>query len=299
MIGGKEGIRMTKTMANVILMLVTIIWGGGFIATSTALDSFAPFSVMAIRFIGAAILPILIAWRKWQGMTLREVGQGVLVGIFLFLAFAFQTFGLQMTTPGKNAFLTATYVIFVPYILWLFQKRKLKRKEWIASFLCILGIALLTLRQDAFLLTLGDALSFICALFFAVHIITLERYGSHSDVFVMTALQMGTAGILSAICACLFERWPAQFSDEAILSLLYSIFIATMLAYLLQTWAQKYTDANSVSMILSMEALWASVFSFLFLQETMSPVMMIGAALILIAVLSMEYQPRKHKQVQR
>ncbi len=286
---------MHKTTANFILVLVTIIWGGGFIATSTALNTFPPFTIMAIRFLGAAILPFLIAWRKWRSLSMGELIHGIMIGGFLFLAFGFQTFGLQVTTPGKNAFLTATYVVFVPYLLWLFRKRRLKRKEWAASFLCILGIALLTLQGDSLSFTMGDSLSFICALFFAIHIIALERYGAHSDVFVMTALQMGTAGVISALFACFTETWPAQIPTTAILSVGYSILISTMLAYLLQTWAQKYTDANSASMILSMEALWASVFSFLFLQETMSVAMLFGAVLILVSVISMGYDPHQKK----
>lgn len=280
---------MRKTTANLVLVLVTIIWGGGFIATSTALDTFPPFTIMAIRFLGAAILPFLLAWRKWRSLSMTEFGYGVMIGVFLFLAFAFQTFGLQVTTPGKNAFLTAAYVVFVPYLLWLFQKRRMKRREWAASFLCILGIALLTLRQDNLSFSLGDTLSFICAWFFALHIIALERYGTHSDVFVLTALQMGTAGVISAVCAWATELWPADIPTAAVLSAAYSILVSTMLAYLLQTWAQKYTDANSASMILSMEALWASVFSFLFLRETMSLPMLIGAALILVSVIYMGY----------
>ncbi len=276
---------MRKASANLVLIVVTIIWGGGFIATSTALNVFSPFTILMIRFVGAAIMPLILAGKAWKSISMREVKQGIIVGTLLFLSFAFQTFGLQTTTPGKNAFLTATNVIIVPYLLWLLFHQKPNRKAMISSFICVCGIALLTLEAQSLTLSSGDLLSLVCAIFFAAHMIALERYGKDVNVLVMTALQMLTAGILAAISALLWESWPAVVSGEAIGALGYSIFISTMLAYLLQTWAQKHTTASEAALILSMEALWAAFFSFLFLHETMTLSMIIGAALILSSVL--------------
>lgn len=287
---------MRKSIAYGMLVLVTIIWGGGFIATSTALDTFPPFMIMMIRFLGASILPLILSWKALRKCSREQVKSGIITGIFLFLAFAFQTFGLKYSTPSKNAFLTATNVVFVPYLLWMFMHRKPKKKELIASLSCVCGIALLTLKSDALYLTTGDVLSLICALFFAAHIISLERYSSHIDVFAMTALQMLTAGAISAFFALTLETWPLVITVDAVGSLAFLIFGSTMLAYLLQTWAQKYTTANSASLILSMEALWASVFSFLFFQETLSPQMMLGAVLIFGSILYIEYHPKRKNE---
>lgn len=284
---------MKKSYANAILVFVTIIWGGGFIATSGALDSITPFYIMMIRFLGASILPLLFSFKKLRCLEREYIKQGMIAGIFLFFAFSFQTFGLQNSTPSKNAFLTATNVVFVPYLLWMFMKRKPSRKEIIASLLCIVGIAMLTLKADAMSLTLGDILSLICALFFALHIISLERYSAHADAMTLTALQMITAGVLSTICAFLFETPPTTLSVSAIGNVLYLIFVSTLLAYLLQTFAQKYTTANSASLILSMEALFASIFSFLILHEVLSVQMMFGAILIFCSIIYIEYKPKK------
>ena len=153
---------MTKKKANFILICVTIIWGGGFIATDRALESFSPFSVMAVRFLGAAFLPFLISWRDIRSLPFRYLKEGVFTGIMLFLAFALQTFGLQLSTPSKNAFLTATNVIFVPYLLWLLAKRKPSRKELLSSVLCIVGIAMLVWKPDMLFLQFGDMLAYHC-----------------------------------------------------------------------------------------------------------------------------------------
>ena len=279
---------MKKSYANIMLVAVTIIWGGGFIATSGALNSMSPFYIMMIRFLGASIVPLWIARKQLKRMECIYVKQGIIAGVFLFFAFAFQTFGLQYSTPSKNAFLTATNVVFVPYLLWMLMNRKPNRKEIIASLLCIAGIALLTLNQDALHLSMGDILSLICALFFALHIIALEKYSAHVDAFSLTALQMLTAGVLSTICALLFETPPISLNWNAIGNIGYLIFVSTLLAYLLQTCAQRYTTANSASLILSMEALFASIFSFLILKEVLSIQMLAGAFLIFSSIVYIE-----------
>ena len=256
---------MTKKKANFILICVTIIWGGGFIATDRALESFSPFSVMAVRFLGAAFLPFLISWRDIRSLPFRYLKEGVL---------------------------TATNVIFVPYLLWLLAKRKPSRKELLSSVLCIVGIAMLVWKPDMLFLQFGDMLSLLCALFFALHIIALERYTPYIPTVAFTALQMLISGILSIICAVIFEEVPHEITSSAFMSALYLIFISTLLAYLLQTAAQKHTTANSAALILSMEALFASVFSFLLLHEAMTVNMVLGAFFILASVIFMEYDPK-------
>lgn len=286
---------MKKRYANIMLVVVTVVWGGGFIATSTALDSISPFYIMMIRFLGASILPGVLCFKKLRHLDRSTIYRGIFTGVLLFLAFSIQTFGLKYSTPSKNAFLTATNVVFVPYLLWFLMHRCPKRKEIIASLMCVVGIALLTLKPDALSFTIGDVLSLLCALFFALHMIYLGRFTQHVDVFVMTFLQMFTAGILGTICALCFEQAPSLFDVSTVGSLLYLILFSTMLAYLLQTYAQKFTSANSASLILSMEALWASIFSFLFFQEMMSLSMIVGACLIFTSILYIEYKPKSKR----
>ena len=284
---------MKKSYANILLVIVTIIWGGGFIATDGALDALSPFYIM-IRFMGAAILPCILCFKKLKNLEGYIWRRGLFAGALLFLAFSFQTIGLQYTTPSKNAFLTAVNVVMVPYLLWLYMRKKPNQKEVLASIVCVIGIAFLTLKPDAVGLNIGDMLSIICAFFFATHMIVLERYSRHCDAIVMTALQMLGAGILSTICALLFETPPAQFELSAVGNLAYLIFISTLLAYLLQTFAQRFTTANSASLILSMEALFATLFSFLFLHEELTLYMIFGAALIFCSVIYIEYKPKQH-----
>ena len=141
---------MKKSYANILLVIVTIIWGGGFIATDGALDALSPFYIMMIRFMGAAILPsCILCFKKLKNLEGYIWRRGLFAGALLFLAFSFQTIGLQYTTPSKNAFLTAVNVVMVPYLLWLYMRKKPNQKEVLASIVCVIGIAFLTLKPDA------------------------------------------------------------------------------------------------------------------------------------------------------
>ena len=109
---------MKRGMAVAGLIVVTAIWGGGFVASDIALNSLTPMQIMAIRFLLGAVLMSFISVREFRNINLKEIGAGVLMGIALFAAFALQIIGLQYTTPSKNAFLTALNVVMVPFIAW-------------------------------------------------------------------------------------------------------------------------------------------------------------------------------------
>ncbi len=281
---------MKRSIANMLLVFVTIIWGGGFIATSAALDCFDPFYVLMIRFVGSAVLSLLLAFSSLKDVDHRTLLKGSIAGIFLFFAFAFQTFGIQTTTASKNAFLTATNVIFVPYICWMIFHKKPSVCQGAASVMCVIGIALLTLKGNEISFGKGDFYSLICAVFFACHIISLDWATKGENVLVINAMQMIIAAILSTLCAMLFGSAPISVDMQAIMSAFYLIAISTCLAFLLQTVAQKYTSASSASLILSMEALFATIFSFLLLHESISFFMIIGGALILSSIVLVEYR---------
>lgn len=115
---------MSKQQANIVCLLVAAIWGGGFIATDAALQTFAPFTVLMIRFIGAALVSIVVCMTSKVKISKEALVRGSISGSLMYLAFAFQTFGLFLTNTGQNAFLTAVNVVLVPYIVWILWKKK-------------------------------------------------------------------------------------------------------------------------------------------------------------------------------
>ena len=153
---------MKKYMAIAGLVLVTVIWGGGFVASDMALDSLSPFQIMTIRFLLASVLMGGISIRNLKGIKKEEVTAGVFMGAALFIGFSLQIIGLQYTTPSKNAFLTATNVVIVPFIAFLICRKKVGFRGIIGAVLAIVGVGLLSLDKDLSL-GLGDGLTLICA----------------------------------------------------------------------------------------------------------------------------------------
>ena len=280
---------MSKQKANLVCLLVAAIWGGGFIATDAALQTFDPFTVLMIRFIGASIVSILVCVTSRVKISKEALVRGSISGVLMYLAFAFQTFGLFLTNTGQNAFLTAVNVVLVPYIVWLLWKKKPSNRQLVASIVCLAGIACLSLSKGYFSFSFGDCLSLTCALFFACHIISLEYATKNSNSVAINAVQMSVAALLSIPLALGLETIPKNITMHAYLSCGYMILIATYLAFQLQTLAQKYTDASSASVLLCTESLFANVFGFLLLHEAKSPIMILGGLLIFLSVILTEY----------
>ena len=286
---------MSRRQANFLCLLCAAIWGGGFIATSKALETFPPFLMLAVRFVGAALLSWIPVWFQKEPIRLALIKKGALSGLFLYLAFAFQTVGLDLTETGMNAFLTSVNVVLVPYIAWLFLKQKPTGRILAASLICLAGIGCLSLSEGSFQFRFGDLLSLICAFFFACQIVALNGVQDENP-WTMNAVQMTTAALLSLPFAFLPGQQPKPIDLQAVLSCLYSIVLATFVCYLLQTAAQKYTSPSNASVLLSTESLWANLFGWLILKETKSWIMVLGGLMIFAAVLMVEGKPEKAEE---
>lgn len=277
-----------KQWANIACLITAMVWGGGFIATASALDTFGPGTILLLRFSGSALLFLALVIIRKPKISRKGIKASVLSGIFLYFAFLLQTLGLKYTSTGMNAFLTAVNVVIVPYLSWIIFRKKPLDRQFAASGLCLFGIGCLSLSSGSFSFNMGDVLSLGCAFLFAGQIMATEKAAAVLDPFLINAIQMGVAAVLSLPYALLAESWPALISAGAWLSIAYSICIATTLAYMLQTWAQKYTDASSASVLLCTESLFANLFGFLILHEQKTWVMLLGGAMIFLSVLIVE-----------
>lgn len=280
---------MSAANANLLCLLVAMIWGGGFLATDIALQTFSPFTSLAIRFTLASLISWVIVAKTRTRITKAVWIKGGVCGLCMFAAFAFQTFGLDLTETGSNAFLTAVNVVLVPYIAWAFFHKRPALIQFAASCICLAGIGLLSLSHGSFTPRFGDLLSLACALFYALQIVALQWAGDENAMAINT-VQMSVSALLSIPLACMNDVWPAHISMSAIGSCLYMAVVSTWLAFWLQTVAQKYTDASSASVLLCTESLWANVFGWLLLHESKTPMMLAGGGLILLSVLMVEGQ---------
>lgn len=280
---------MKKWLAIGGLILVTVIWGGGFVASDMALESMKPFQIMMVRFLLASVLMGVISrgQRKSEEKLKDRAGAikaGVLMGVTLFMGFAFQIIGLQYTTPSKNAFLTALNVVIVPFIAFVILKKKIGAKGIIGAVMSVLGVALLSLNGD-FTVSLGDGLTLFCAVGFAFQIFFTSEFVKKYPASVLNTVQMFTAFVLSAISLMIFGENDFHVTTQGWLSVLYLGVVSTTICYLLQTACQKYIDETKAAIILSMESVFGTIFSIMILHEVVTVRMIIGCAVILAAVI--------------
>ena len=279
-----------RSAAGIILM--TTIWGFAFVIVKDSLDYLPVTYILAFRFTIASVpLLILSAKRLKKYVTKKVLLEGLILGVLLFLSYYVQTWGCKFTTASKNAFLTATYVVMVPFLLWAVTKKKPDIYSFIASFLCIAGVALLSLTQGFDSMNIGDVLTLICALGFAVHLMLVKRYTEVHDPVSLAVLQLTVAAVLSWVIAPFTD---GGFPLEGLLhpnvawGMLYLGLLSTMVCYLLQNICQKYLPATTASLLLSTEAVFGTFFSVLCLGDIFTGRMVIGCVMIFFAIVISE-----------
>jgi drug/metabolite transporter (DMT)-like permease len=274
-------------LADMSLLLVAIMWGGGFIAVKGALDSVTPFYIMAMRFGISVIIMLVVFRKKIKNITINELKIGTLVGLLLFLGFAAQTVGMKYTTAGKNAFLTGTNVVIVPFLYWVISKKRPDSYSLVSAFLCFIGIGMLTL-DGGIHIGLGDSLTLICAVFFAAHIVSVGVFIEKVDAISLVIIQLGVAAVFSIIAAMIYEPLPQALNSGAIFAIGYLAIFSTMIAFIIQNVAQKYTTPTHAAIILCLESVIGSILSVILLNEIFTSKMVLGALTIFIAIITTE-----------
>lgn len=288
---------MKKIPGIIGLVTVTIIWGGGFVASDIALKTLAPFQIMSLRFLIAAICMGLLARKELKSITKDEILCGFLLGAALFTGFALQIVGLQYTTASKNAFLTATNVVMVPFIAFVLERKKIELKSIAGAILALTGAGILSL-QSGFSIGLGDSLTLGCAIGFAFQIYLTGKYVHRIRPAILNFMQMLSACILSFIGLLLSGKISLEgVSSSGWIAMFYLGLVSTTLCYFLQTWAQKHVDETKSAIILSMEAVFGTVFSVILLQEEVTSRMILGSITILLAVLISELSIKKKEKI--
>ncbi|WP_314827400.1 DMT family transporter, partial [Oribacterium parvum] len=268
---------MKKIPGIIGLVTVTIIWGGGFVASDIALKTLAPFQIMFLRFLIGAICMGVLARKELKTITKDEIFCGFLLGAALFTGFALQIVGLQYTAASKNAFLTATNVVMVPFIAFILERKKIELKSIAGAVLALTGAGILSL-QSGFSIGLGDSLTLGCAIGFAFQIYLTGKYVHRIRPAILNFMQMLSACILSFIGLLLSGKISLEgVSSSGWLAMLYLGVVSTTLCYFLQTWAQKHVDETKSAIILSMEAVFGTVFSVILLQEEVTSRMILGS----------------------
>ena len=284
-------------IGDLLLLLATVAWGGGFIGVSEALNSVTPFYMIAMRFTIGSLLMILIFWKSFRQIQKKDLFPGVICGTMLFIGFVFQTTGAVYLSVGKLAFLTALNVIMVPFISAGYFKEKIYSYNIVSSLIAVVGFGMLNLSGEGkFSFGFGEIMGILCAVGFAAHISILGNYTKTYDPIKLSIMQMMTCAVLGSICALLFEEAPQEVNMQMLCSVGYLGVCSTFIGFLFQTIGQKYTSASRTAIILSMESVFGILLSVIILKEKVSLTMGIGAGLILTAVIIAEYMHARMPQ---
>ena len=274
-------------LGRLSLLGATLIWGSSFIILKSTLNSVPTLWVLAFRFTGAALLMALIGWKELRSFSSEYLRKGLGLGAALFTAYTLQTFGLEYTTPGKNAFLTATYCVIVPFMWWFFTKKRPDRYNIAAALICICGMALVSL-DGSLSLGLGDGLTICCGFFYALHIILTAKAVEGRSPVLLSMVQFAVAGLLCWIAAPFVSAFPQSVPSSAWWSIAYLCFMCTGICFLLQTIGQKHTSPQTASIILTLESVFGTLLSIIFYHEQLSLKTAMGFVLIFAAVLISE-----------
>jgi drug/metabolite transporter (DMT)-like permease len=277
----------SRGKADLLLLLVAAIWGFAFVAQKAAMDSMGPFSFGALRFGIGATLILPLAFREWRNredqMALSRVGvRGMILGVFLFLGISLQQIGIVSTTAGNAGFITGLYAVFVP-VLGVLVGHRFKAYHMLAGCLAVVGLYLLSVKGTPEFYQ-GDVLVLISAVLWAVHVLFISYLAKENLPITFAVLQFYTCSVLSFIVVPFAGEVISAGVIDALPSLLYAAVISVGCGYTLQLVAQAEAHPSYASVILSLEAVFAVLGGYFFLNEVVSLQGVVGAALMLAAM---------------
>lgn len=296
---------MSKQLKGSLLLLLTaMIWGASFVAQSVSMDLIGPFTFQCIRSIlGAAVLlPVIAVLDKINGTPARartseqrnnQRKAGLVCGAIFFIACNLQQLGMCTTSAGKAGFITAMYIVLVP-IAGLFLKKKAGWNIWIGVTIALCGLYLLCIT-DGFRINTGDLLILLCAFAFTAHILAIDHFSPFVDGVRLSCTQFAVNAVLSGICMFLFESPSVDTILACALPIAYSGICSCGIAYTLQIIGQKYTRPTIASLLMSLESVFAVLFSWLLLDESLSAREGIGCVLMFAAIVLAQIPIRSKK----
>lgn len=291
---------LTYLLPRLALLTTAILWGTSLTFAKFAIDDIPTNTLLALRFTIAAPLTAIIFWKRIKTMTWHDAFVGFLGGTFLYSSYALQTFSINFTTPGRAAFLNATYCVFVPFLAYLVMRTKLDRFNIIASVCCFIGASLIGMtggdvadiqtQLSPTTVLMGDGIALVSGVLFALYIIVVGKYASNSDPIILTTMQFVTAAIEAWICRfAIQEKITANIMDWKIIgSVIYLGLACTILALLLQGIGQKYTEPSTAAILLSTESIFGLIFPAIFGMEAITPLILLGFALVFAATIISE-----------
>lgn len=274
---------------KLMLVAMALIWGYSFLTMKTVLDTIPTYMLLACRFLPSAAIMFAIFHKRIRAhFNLEYLGIGLLMGCVIWSAYGTQTLGLVDTTPGKNAFLTGTYCILVPFIAFILFRERITKWHISAAVLCLVGVGFVAL--DDFFIGRGDLLTLVGAGFFALDMAVVGHVGRTRDVSVLTFWMFLFVGTFSLITTTFFEPAvpAAMWTPGTIGQLAFLAVMCTTVGLLLQNQALSHVPPATGSLLLSLESPFGVLFSVLVAGEVLTGKLILGFALIFLSIVLSE-----------
>lgn len=274
-------------LADASLMMCAVFWGGSFAVMKSLLSVYPSFWLLTMRFGAASLLVLTFSFRSVMTASRRDMLVGLAIGASLFSGIGPQAIGLAHTTAANQAFLSATYVMFVPLMMWSIRGIFPGRLTLAASFVCLVGMALLTDGLSG-TINIGDVLGIVSALFCAVQILIIGRFAPGCNIMAMTFAQFAAVAVLSALTSFALGEPMAFRIDRGLPELAFVSVFCSYLCFMTQNAAQKYTSESHAAMILMLESVFGLAGGMILLGESLNLRSSVGCVMILGSVASVE-----------
>lgn len=275
---------------KLLILACALAWGFSFLIMKDVTALFPVFWLLLVRFSVAAFLMLAIFWKRIRANFSKGVIKaGIVLGIFYGAAYIFQTFGVVYTTPGKNAFLTGIYCVLVPFCSWAMGQGKPKTKSLVAAGVALVGMGLVVL-DNGFPLNIGDMLTLVCAVFYALEMAVVAIEGRGKDVWALTFWQFLTISLIMLVGTLAVEQPPAPelFTPSNVAALVFLAVVCSFATLALLNYGMTKVDPASGSLLSSMESPSGVAFSVAFGYETLTPKLLLGFVLIFCGILYSE-----------
>ncbi len=268
-----------------MMLVVTMLWGSSYLFMKVGLDSIQEFNLVALRFGIAFILAGAVFYKRMIRIDGKTLLYGFILGTILFSVMTVVTMGLKFTSISNAGFLFSLSVVFVPLLLAIFFRKKPEKKVVFGVGLAMTGIALLTLNHEL-TINSGDFLVILGALFYALQIIVTDKLTKNVDSITLGILQLGVAGAWGLLFSILFEKPHFPSTTESWAAIMALSIFCSAVGFIGQAVAQKHTTPTHTGLIFSLEPVFAALFAFIFVGETLAAKGYVGAILILVGVLA-------------
>ena len=279
---------------KVAIVFATVIWGYAFVGMKEMTAVLPPSWLLGLRFlIAGAVLAVALRKRIARFISRKTVLMGIVLALADFAAFWTQTVGLLYTTPGVNAFLTATYCVIVPFLWWVIARRRPTVFNLVAAVVALVGIWFVSVSSGALTMGFGEGMTLLCAVFFAVHIVLVSKFSRSADALTLTAVQFLAEGVLGCALGAATETFPGfdAFTPGAVGQLLFLAIFATVVAFGIQNVSLAHVPPAQASIFLSLESVFGVVFGVLLCGDRLTPRLLVGFVLIFAAILISETLP--------